>query len=184
MPSKPKLLIGKDIIVKLRGSMNKDRKLSDGLAMGCFAVACLVFLAYWGTWRANRKDDLSTQKPAAVFQSIYKIPLPGSVRYIKVVGEDHKMAGGMAMLIRVDNVDAFIKDLKHTPIKLEGPIFSEPNLLYNSDKEKKLFETAGGIQAIHKPEIYTFSQIHYSGWGGSVIIDRERRYVFADGGIF
>jgi hypothetical protein len=127
-------------------------------------------------------SDLGAKPPEISFQRVFYMPPPAGVRDLKVAGVA-AMSGFAWMRFRVDDVDAVVKALP-----LSGPYKASEIGLPKSQDYDKDFERAVGWESVHhikRPEYYGFPNGDgYSGWRGTLVVDRQRKLMFVRADLF
>ena len=163
-------------------------KTSRGSKITCFVLCVVTAVFGVNRWiKQNFDFDLGDKPPQQVFARIFQVALPPNVRKIKVVGEAH-LSGVFWMRIETADVNAFISVLKKSKgVALEAT--SEPWYMTPSLSEIKQSQYAAAVNwsaalKIARPEWYKFETMPQgTGWVGVVVVDCERKVIYAQGGL-
>jgi hypothetical protein len=166
--------------------MPTDRVFRGLCGLCCAAVLCTCILAIWGFGLMARNADLGRKPPDKAFTQVFGILPPAGITDLKVAGLSH-LSGEVWMRLRVRDVDAVLAEIKQrSPRGLKGP-----------DKDLEVFppfpssrEYTGAVgwealKRVRKPQYYGFpKQFGGSGWGGVIVVDRDRKLLFVQGVLY
>ena len=147
----------------------------------------MVLSVGWSLRSLLHSVDLSSEPTQKVFVQVFDVPPSPSIAAIRVAGYA-AMSGEVWMRLQVNDVDAALLDLKHSKRGLIGPDKDyADSMLPPTPTFQKYMHTVGweDVKQVKSPEYYAFPQeFGGKGWRGAIVVDRQRKLLFVEAGLF